>query len=494
MPKVALARWQYEALNNPYDHFAMFAGVACGKSYTGSHFAIRQMLRHPEMTGLIGANTYDQLSQASLRELFYWLDEYGLDYVVDCRPPRHWRCRRALKTYKNTIHVRNPKNGRVALAFTRVLSNENALRGIEISWYWLDETRDMPEIVHDVVISRMRETDNYARGIITTTTNGEDWSYRRFFINPRNGDPDDTTYGSMHVPTSESLRAGIITAKYYETMLKSYSPMMALQELDAQHVNVAGGRAYYSASPKNAMQRAPWGDAVPNRERPLIIGCDFNFSPAPMVWMVGQVGPAIYGPKGEDYSECIHWFGELSGAEIATPEMASRVLGQYPGFFYRFYGDASGGVGTTSNAGVTDYNQISEVMVDAGAMCTIDRLQADEEESRANPRVKSRVENMNRMFCNAIGEVRQTYDPQRCPFFDGDVRMVGWKSTTTSGRGKLDDGGDKDRTHATDGGGYAVYKLFPPGQRATIVKSLPSTLRTDYDLLGERRASNQYRE
>lgn len=486
MPAISLAPWQYAAINNPFDHFAMYGGVAVGKSYSGSHFAIQQFIEHPEQTGLIGANTYDQLSQATLRELFYWLDLYRLEYVIDCRPPRHWRCKRKLKDYNNTLHVRNRITGTVSMAFVRVLSNENALRGIEISWYWLDETRDMPEVVHDVVISRMRETPDYVKGLITTTTNGEDWSYKRFVQAPRAGDAADMTYGSMHIPTSESLRLGIITQKYYDTMIKSYSPMMALQELDAQHVNILGGKAYYSFTDRNRQRRAPWGDEHPSRDRPLIIGCDFNFSPAPLVWMVGQVGPRLYSADGIDYSECIHWFRELQAMECSTVRMTTTLLNQFPDYFYRVFGDASGGVGTTSNAGVTDYNQIASTMSDSGAMFSIDYFQADEEESKANPRVRTRVENMNRLACNAVGEIRQTYNPDACPLFDGDMRMVGWKPTTSSGRGKLDDGGDKLRTHASDGAGYVLMKIFPPGQRGAIVDSVPSSIRSEYDLMGNR--------
>ena len=163
MPRASLAPWQYAAMTSPFDHFAMYGGVAVGKSFTGSHFAIELMQMHPEMTGLIGANTYDQLSQATLRELFYWLEFYRLRYVIDCRPPRRWQARRKLKDYNNTLHVRNPRNGKVAMAFVRVLSNENPIRGIEISWYWLDETRDMPEIVHDVVVSRCGDARTSSR-------------------------------------------------------------------------------------------------------------------------------------------------------------------------------------------------------------------------------------------------------------------------------------------------------------------------------------------
>lgn len=450
-----------------------------GKSFTGSHFAIWHIIHKPELTGMIGANNYDQLSQASLREMFYWLEQYGLEYVIDRMPPENWGVRRAFKSYKNILLVRNPHTGKVTTIFTRVLSDANPLRGVEFSWYWLDETRDTPEITHDVVLSRMRETIGYARGIITTTPNGEDWSYERFVKNAHKA----KIYGSLHVRTEESVKAGIISPDYYNIMRGSYSPLLAMQELDAMHVNILGGKAYYAASDRNRQRKAPWGDTHPSRERPLVVGCDFNFAPAPLVWAVGQVGPDIHGPNGEFWGDHIHWFGELSGREISTQEMTIKLINQYPDFFYRIYGDVSGGVGTTSNAGQTDYDQMNMVLSDANCVFSIDYHHLEGDESHANPKVRSRVENVNRLLCNALGEVRMTYNPQSCPYLDGDMKMVGWKPQTQAGRGKLDDGGNKDRTHASDAVGYAVYKLFPPQRYGRIMPTMVSSIRSENDLL-----------
>lgn len=451
----------------------------CGKSFTGSHFAIWHIIHKPELTGMIGANNYDQLSQASLREMFYWLDHYGLEYVIDRMPPESWGVPRAFKTYKNILLVRNPHTRKVTTIFTRVLSDPNPLRGVEFSWYWLDETRDTPEITHDVVLSRMRESTDYARGIITTTPNGEDWGYERFVKNAHKS----KIYGSLHVKTEESVKAGIISPEYYNVMRASYSPLLAMQELDAMHVNILGGKAYYAASDRNRQRRAPWGDTHPNRERPLIIGCDFNFAPAPLVWIVGQVGPDLSGPNGEFWSDHIHWFGELSGRELSTQEMTLKLIQQYPDFFYRIFGDVSGGIGTTSNAGQTDYDQMNMVLSDANCVFSIDYHHLEGDESHANPKVRSRVENVNRLLCNALGEVRMTYNPQNCPYFDGDMKMVGWKPQTSAGRGKLDDGGNKDRTHSSDAAGYAVYKVFPPQRYGRLMPTMVSTIRAERDLL-----------
>lgn len=157
--------------------------------------------------------------------------------------------------------------------------------------------------------------------------------------------------------------------------------------------------------------------------------------------------------------------------------MAIRLVNEFgTEFFYEVYGDMSGNIGTSSNAGKTDFDQIGEVLSEAGCQYSIAVEQMAEEEAHINPRVRSRVENMNRMFQDAVGNVNQTYDPVSCPLFDADCRMVGWKPHTLSGRGKLDDGGDKQRTHASDGAGYAIYKKFPPGVRTRIIESVPSVM------------------
>jgi hypothetical protein len=132
------------------------------------------------------------------------------------------------------------------------------------------------------------------------------------------------------------------------------------------------------------------------------------------------------------------------------------------------YGDRSGARATTSNAGRHDYAQISEVLAEAGASYTIDSDQGN------NPLVRNRVENMNRLARDARGVTKMTYSPADCPHFDSDVKMVGWKANNLKGQGRLDDGGDRKLTHATDGAGYAVWKLLPYGLRAQLVEPTSS--------------------
>lgn len=458
---IKLHPWQAQAIRSPYTHTFLYGGIGSGKSTCGAHFVIDQILSVPEVPGFIAANSYDQLSTATLKELFYWLEQYGIEFVSDRRPPLSWRAMK-LKTYKNTVHILSPTNNKAVTIFTRVLSTPDNLRGMEFGWYWLDELRDTEEYAYNMILGRMRGYD-YIRGLATTTTNGESWDYK--LVN-RNRNSPNKLYGSMHVQTIEAVKLGSITQDYYNMLLASYSPLMAEQELFAKHVNIGGGRAYYAASDLNKRSTAPWGDQYPSPHRPLVVGCDFNFSPAPCVWVVGQVGPG-------EWSEHIHWFREIAFTETSTQSMAISLISQFPGFFYEIYGDASGNRGTTSNAGQTDYDQIQMVLDENRCMFTIDVDQS-------NPRVKDRIENTNAKLKNALGQISMTYDPDQCPLLDGDFKMVGWKKLTREGGlGKLDDMGDKQRTHAGDAIGYAVFKKFPPGKVRTVISSLSSQARAE---------------
>jgi len=453
--KAKVSDYQLAALCNPFEHFCFYGGVAAGKTFTGSHWAIDRMFERPDLTGLIGANTYDQLSTASLRELFYWLDHYGIPYVIDQRPPPDWgMTRRVFKTYNNVLSLKIVPEY-ITTVFTRVMGDGNPLRGIELSWAWLDEVRDTPKNTFDVVISRLRESPDYRRTFITTTPNGEDWSHDRFVVKA-----EYPHRGAMHIPTTESVRCGFISQEYLQMMLSQYDALFAEQEIYARHVDVLGGRAYYAFGKHNA-RPCPWGDTEPNPHRPLIVGEDFNYDPAPMVWLVGQLGP-----DGTEWQDCIHWFGEVAGRQNSTRAHTRALVDRYgPHFFYQCYGDASGGRGSTSNAGEHDYAQQNEEFAALGvAGWTIDFDQA-------NPKVIDRVQNMNRLAKDANGFVSMTYDKQACPHLHNDVGKVGWRKTIV-GRGKLDDKGDHNLTHASDAAGYAVWKLLPFARRGHLADNV----------------------
>lgn len=433
--------WQYEALTSKATHFGMIGGVALGKTFTGAHFCIYHLVHYPHLTGFIGANTYDQLSQASLRELLYWLEEYEIPFVIDQKPPAEWNAGKRFKNYDNILSVKI--GDRVTYAFTRVLMKGDKLRGLEFSWYWIDETRDTPQNTHDIILSRLRESD-YVKGLVTSTPAGEDWVWERFVQSTDRGKFDHNS-----TATEQSVKYGIITEDFYQTLLKTYTKRMADQELFGRHVVVRDGRAYYTGDYENRVQGQGF-----DWDRPLIVGMDFNFRPAPMVWLIGQVN--------ED-GDKIHWFDEFAESEVSSRQQARKLAAKYGDAFLCIFGDASGHRETTSNNGETDFMQIADELSRAGVNFSIDVDQG-------NPRVADRVENVCRLLRDADGNIAFTYDHVRCPHLDGDITKVVWK------HGKQD-ASDPKRTHAGDAVGYACWKLFPPsGRQMRIVESIPSQL------------------
>lgn len=118
------------------------------------------------MIGLIVANTYDQLSRATLKATFdTWRDYFGLTeynpksnpggaYVFGKQPPPHFvQHGHTFVSNNNNIYLFNG-----AVIFTASLDNYTAIEGIEVGWAMADETADTaPEAISSVITGRLRQ-------------------------------------------------------------------------------------------------------------------------------------------------------------------------------------------------------------------------------------------------------------------------------------------------------------------------------------------------
>ena len=147
------------------------AGQGAGKTENIGVQSGDMINRFPKAIGFIAANTYLQLSQTTLKKAmdtwrkYYGWDEYDKNdnpsgfYVIDKKPPAHFRKFTRLRKYNNTISF---KNG--ALLFTGSLDNYLAHDGKEFAWAHLDETKDTKkEAVTQVILSRLRQAGLYYR-------------------------------------------------------------------------------------------------------------------------------------------------------------------------------------------------------------------------------------------------------------------------------------------------------------------------------------------
>lgn len=133
---------QDEILRSTKELNLFLAGYGSGKTYTGGLIAAEYIINFPKAVGLIGANTYQQLTKSTLKNIFEtWNKQFGwvngVHYVVDRIPPKHYiRYEQPLKSYENTICF-----GTGAILFTASLDNYKAIDGTEIAYAILDETK-----------------------------------------------------------------------------------------------------------------------------------------------------------------------------------------------------------------------------------------------------------------------------------------------------------------------------------------------------------------
>ena len=72
----------------------------------------------------------------------------------------------------------------------------------------------------------------------------------------------------------------------------------------------------------------------------------------------------------------------------------------------------------------------------------------------ANPPVKDRINSMNAMFCNALGERRYRVNPEKCPAYVEALEQQAWTKN-----------GEPDKTsgmdHVNDAAGYYIVHDYP---------------------------------
>ena len=162
---VSLHQGQYEALATDKRIILEMAGQGGGKSHTiGFRTAVFASM-FPETIGLICANTYTQLSDATItrckevwKTSFGWTEYHKKnnvdgDYIVGLKPPLHFKQHKIFDKYHNKIFFRNGK----VYIFGSMDAYEN-IDGIEVAHVEMDETKDTREkAVKDVVIGRCRQ-------------------------------------------------------------------------------------------------------------------------------------------------------------------------------------------------------------------------------------------------------------------------------------------------------------------------------------------------
>ncbi|WP_222890336.1 terminase family protein [Enterobacter sp. C2] len=411
---------QAQFLAMPHKFKAYVAGFGSGKTWVGCGGICKGMWEHPKINQGYFAPTYPQI-----RDIFYpTVEEVAFD----------WGLKVQINESNKEVHFYAGRQYR-GTTICRSMEKPATIVGFKIGNALVDELDVMPALKAQQawrkIIARMRyKVDGLRNGIdVTTTPEGYKFVYQQFVKAVRDKPELAALYGLVQASTFDN--EANLPDDYIPSLLASYPPELIKAYLRGQFTNLTSGTIYHQFDRKL--------NNCPDEEQPgepLFIGMDFN---------VGKMA-AIVHVKREGLPRAVRELVKV----YDTPAMIKRIqeeFWRYEGGRYvasrqiYIYPDASGDSRKSNCASLTDIAQLKEagfsVMVNA-----------------SNPPVKDRINSMNAMFCNALGERRYLVNVQRCPVYTESLEQQVWDKN-----GEPDKKADND--HPNDGGGYFIVKDYP---------------------------------
>lgn len=424
--QVSLNVPQAQFIAMPQKFKAFVAGYGSGKTWVGCNSLAKHFMEFPRINaGYFGA-TYSQI-----RDIFY-------PTVDEALYPWGFLCKIKEGNKEVELYQGRKYYGTV---ICRSMERPETIIGFKIGKALVDEIDVLKHVKAQVawrkIIARMRHvSEGLQNGIdVTTTPEGFKFVYSQFVEQVREKPEMAGMYGLIQASTYDN--AANLPPDYIPSLLASYPEQLIAAYIDGQFVNLKTGSVYVAY---NRLLNACDDEVQPNET--LFIGLDFNVGK-----MAGIVHVLRDGlPRAVD--EVINGYD--------TPDMIRLIKERYwkhngsdfvKTCAIRIYPDASGDSRKSVNASETDIALLKA----AGFTVVV---------NKSNPPVKDRVNSMNGMFCNALGERRYLVNYRKCPTYSAALEQQAWDE-----RGEPDKSTGYD--HPCDAGGYFIVKDFPIVKRTT---------------------------
>lgn len=211
------------------------SGVGAGKTFSGIVRTIRNMTEwNPGTMGAIIAPTRQMIVNVIIPEM------RGLG-LFDA--PVNWEYKSA---YSDEPGIHAPNGSRALILSADNKQTVERLRGLNLSWVWMDERTAIPERAQEIAMQRLRIGD-YRNLYITTTPKGKDDTYE-FFVG--SVDAQKGSYGEATIYETDDRRAivGVPTSAnphtpedYKEAMDSDLPDALRAQEVMGEFVEIGSG-------------------------------------------------------------------------------------------------------------------------------------------------------------------------------------------------------------------------------------------------------------
>ena len=416
--------------------FSAIGGIGSGKSFSGAVWACTRALLAPEARGMISANSYGQLSRATLLAL-----------VEVCRlfniPLEPWR----ESPEDQALAIANCQRCYIGpdRAFVYVLSasaftgNTQSGRGLQIRWFWGDEFAYTPEKAFLTIDGRLGRGPGTLKGqgILTTSPAGYNYLWDKF------GDPtrsDDLKRIYQMVSMSSLENRAYLGDDYVDSLEANYSDELYQQEVMGQFINTVQGLIYkYFSRVNHCLSDEDAQLLEYDRNLPLLLTFDFNYNPA--VAIAAQ-------RRGNEIHFCKEWFLMDSDVWELTEQIVDWVERNGIPPEIQIFGDATGRARSAASK-LSSWDivfQGLEPLVKQRGRGYLVRKFAD-----SNPFVVNRIHSVNQLFRQSRCFVHFA----NCQNLVKDFEQVTWNEESIN---KTD---NPLLSHLSDAAGYLIHTIYP---------------------------------
>lgn len=243
---------------------AYIGGIGSGKTFSG---IIKGLLKSqaPVPTGmspprgLIGASSEAVLKKVIVPQFFEILDGSGL-----------WKTgKRNTSWMKSELMARLVANcgckdphacDHEAIVFLASLHDPDELRGMELSWFHIDEGRNTTAYAWEVLWGRLRQEGYDAQGWVVSTSNGYDWMFDMF--HPSSASEKKLDAGELFIASSME-NVNHVGQEYIDSLKAKYHGRFYEQEVLGHFVGMTEGAVFFEWDPKESVQEVPYDPKLP---------------------------------------------------------------------------------------------------------------------------------------------------------------------------------------------------------------------------------------
>ncbi len=409
---------QLRVLNSAKRYIFLGAGVGAGKTDVGSLWTLRQASRTPRgVLGLVAANTYSQLLDSTVRNLYKNLELWGVRATPETPPKTRGPFNIALDVGSHKVEV-----------LCRSLENYTMLAGIEFGWEWIDECFLASREAMDVLMARLRDARMHNQMLLTTTLDEPGGWMHRMFVEEYDPERMEVVYAK----TTDNWR---LPPEYVAGLKAMYDEKLYARMVEARWVSLSGACIYYNFDRTAHVSAAAEFDP----SLPILWSHDFNIGAGkPMSSVLAHLRRDAEGARLDVFDEIVMDTADTNDAVrefMARPWLARSKAGVI------VYGDASGRAKDTRSR-KTDYS----ILAQAGF--------ASQKVPRSNPPVRRRHNTVNALLKAADGSTRLHVHP-RCLALAKGLEMA----RLLPGSGYLEDDSLREQ-HVTTALGYLCCREF----------------------------------